>query len=567
MIKILHIIQALGNGGGPRALIATAKKSADCGKFSHRILSLLSVDKKAYELAVDASLPVLVSKDKDEIKREIENADIVHVHFWNTPEIYEFFKSDLPPMRMLIWFHIGGQSVPQIITEKLVNFADFALACSPFTYDHPVFMKLEPGEKLRKTSMVYGAADFDRLEGLDPKPHDSFNVGYVGTFSLIKMHRNFISMSASIDIPDIRIIVCGHLVDEVFVEEAQCSDAASRFDFMGFVPDIKNVYEMLDVFGYPLCDNTYAAAELTLQEAMFAGIPPVVFPAGGIKKLVINDFTGLVVNSEIEYKEAIEYLYHNRKERKRIGDNAQNYARQIFGAYNAAKKLNKIYEYMMKIPPRNRLWGEKPFLSLLDQPVTIQDLTGERYTKKMTGAEHFIESLGKTDEAAYLVTSMKSTDFLELLKCEEKIAVTPRVMFCNDTGGILQYEAYYPEDPYLRLWSGLKWKSQKEYSNALGDFSSAKALGMNHWRISWYISQAAEKVGQITLAKQYLQHVIDEMPDFKDAQEMLQRLGSHVDLPEKQEKFITMCPHCDEKVLVSQKGQWACPVCKNEFVV
>ncbi len=567
MPKILHIIQSLGNGGGPRAMIAAAKHSKDSGDFHHQVISINEADPCAIKLAKEAGLNVSAPTDMDTIKHEIKKADIVQVSWWNTPQIYDFLRSELPEMRLIIWYHVAGDTVPQIITKEVVDYADFALACSPYTYDHPVFLDLSPEKRVNKTGMVYGATDFDWFSGLEHKPHDTFNVGYVGTVSLIKMHPDYVKMNAAIDIPNVRFIICGFVVDEIFKKQADASGRADRFDFRGHVNDVKNIYETLDVFGYPLCKDTYAAAELTLQESMYAGIPPVVFPESGIKKLVINDYTGLVVRSETEYKQAVEYLYHHPEERKRIGLNAKTYARQIFGAKNAAKKLNLIYRQMMAQPKKTRAWTDKSILNIVDQPVTLQDLTGESPVKHtISGAEIFINSLGDTREAQHLTTSMCSENIQELLNADSEIASCPRVMFCNDTGGILQYEGYYLRDPYLRMWAGLVWANQEEYMNAVNDFLSAVNLGFPHWRVYWYLAHADEKTGNFTRARDSLNKVLESEPGFLKAKEMLECIKNNVDFCQDSKPFSVMCPYCNESVYVDRQGQWGCPCCKNEFV-
>lgn len=52
---------------------------------------------------------------------------------------------------------------------------------------------------------------------------------------------------------------------------------------------------------------------------------------------MINNYTGLVAQSESEYTQAIEYLYHHPEERLRLGRNAKEYAQQLFGAENVAE--------------------------------------------------------------------------------------------------------------------------------------------------------------------------------------------------------------------------------------
>ncbi|MCP3921132.1 MAG: glycosyltransferase, partial [Desulfobacterales bacterium] len=181
MIKVLHIVHSLASGGGPRAVIALAKYSGRSGQIHHSIASLLPADPHMVKLTEDAGLSVYVPEDRNALFRMIQDTDIVHLSWWNTPEIYEFLRSELPEMRLIIWFHVGGETAPQIITKKLVDFADYALACSPYTYERPVFENLPPREKIDKTGMVYGATDFERLTGIVRKPHNGFNVGYVGT--------------------------------------------------------------------------------------------------------------------------------------------------------------------------------------------------------------------------------------------------------------------------------------------------------------------------------------------------------------------------------------------------
>ncbi len=521
--KILHIIQGFYRGGSGRALVAVAKYSSQVGSFQHRVVSLAPADPSAIDMAKEAGLSVVNAPDRDTVLSEIENADIVHLHFWNNPQMYEFLRADLPEMRLLIWFHVAGDKPPQIITKELVNFSDFALACSPYTYEHLVFQNLPAEVRLKKTGMVYGAADFDRVSGVQSKPHDGFNVGYIGHVNLAKMHPNYIGMSAQVDIPNVRFIVCGGGTIGYLQQQAQQLGVAERFDFRGPIEDIKSVIEILDVYGYPLCEDTYAAAELNLQEAMYGGVPPVVFPYGGVKRLVIDNYTGFVVRSELEYKQAIEYLYHHPEERARLGRNAKEYAQQIFGAENAAKALNPIYERLIEWPKRRREWGIDPHSTLLYQPISLQDLTGQ--PEELVGAEVFAKSLGDTaPEFTLSLTSQKSQ---ELFEAEQKIAASSILLSLGE-GGIVQYRDYYPNDAYLRLWSGLVLQQQGRNPEAVSELIAAINLGCTHWRVSWYLAQVADKINDIALAEQALHTVVQAVPDFVAAGEMLKRLQSNL---------------------------------------
>ena len=221
MTKIIHIIQQLSLGGASRALIATAKYSSQQSPVQHQVISLLPLDTRALEIAQAAGISVINAPDRTRLTAELQSADIVQVHFWNVPELYEFLQLKLPPIRLVIWFHIAGDKPPQVVTKPLIDYADFAIACSPYTYENSVFQSLSPEVKLQKTGMVYGAADFARLSNLQPQSHSTFNVGYIGTVHFSKLHRNYVSMSAAIAIPNIRFIICGPGMGQYLQQQAQ----------------------------------------------------------------------------------------------------------------------------------------------------------------------------------------------------------------------------------------------------------------------------------------------------------------------------------------------------------
>jgi glycosyltransferase involved in cell wall biosynthesis len=520
-IKVLHIIQWHCLGGAARGMIATAKYSAQLSNIQHRIVSLKEAVPKATELAHQAGISVISAPDGETLKSELENADIVHVHFWNNPQMYEFLKSELPPMRLLMWFHVAGDCPPQVITKELVHLADVAIPCNPYSYQLPVFKTLPAEAKFHKVSMVYDAADFERVAGIVSKPHDTFNVGYIGALNSSKMHPRYIQMSAAVDIPNIQFIVCGGGGNNIqfLKQQAQTLGAEQKFDFRGFVEDIKSVIETFDVYGYPLCEDTYAAAELNLQEVMYAGVPPVVFPYGGVKQLVIHNYTGFLVHSEAEYKEAIEYLYHHPEERKRLGNNAREYARQIFGAENAAKALNPIYKRLLDQPKCKREWGIPRETSLLDEPISLVDILNS--SQSLSGAEQFIQSLG--DTAPQFSTSFYFNNFQEVLKADLEISNSSTLLYGGE-GGLFQYKNYYQEDGYLNLWSGLVLQRLGQHFQAIASFQAALNFGCDRWRVAWYLAQSAYQINELELAEQALQSVLQFIPDLQEARQMLQEL-------------------------------------------
>lgn len=473
MIRILHIIDTLSGAGPTRSLISLAKYASEKGlEQEHRVVAL---KEEFYPVSLlfakKAGLDVLRNPGSDRISEEIKEADIVQLHFWNNPTLNEFLRSDWPSMRLLTWLKVFGEHPPQVVSKELLQYSDFVLATSPLTLKLPVFDKLLAEEK---ADFVYGMADWSRLKDVEPRDHEPFTVGYIGTVNYTKMHPQFIRMSAAVSIPNVRFIVCGGGIECELAEEADSLNAGERFEFRGYVENIRSVMETLDVFGYPLCEDTYATSEKSIQEAMYAGVPPVVFPHGGCSDLVQHEKTGLVVNSEKEYSEAIEFLYHNPEFRTQLGRNASEYARQVFDSEKAVLKMHDVYERMMDQSKRKRTWR-----------------SSEVESNKRSASKDFAENLG--DKGIEFFVSLSDDDSATLLKVEEKIAASSPLMVSGE-GGINQYRNYYPNDSYLRLWSGLCLQKNGDHQKAINEFDAAIELGLNDERVKNYRLQSLSQV-------------------------------------------------------------------------
>ncbi len=530
MINVLHVIQGLSLGGAARSMVAVSKYQMRAGNYHHTVASLLPTNEESLQLAKEAGMDVLIEPDRQALTQAIERADIVQIEWWNNPEIAHFFQNILPPMRLTMWCHVAGDHAPQVITNKIRDYPDRIILACPYSYELPVIQSLPTIKRMEKAAMVYDPADFSRLEGLWPKPHKGFNVGYIGTVDFTKMYSNFIPMSASIEIPDVRFLVCGGGIQETLMEQAQELGALDRFEFPGYVRDIRTILEILDVYGYPLCEDTYAAGELNLQEAMFAGVPPVVFPYGGLKHLVVNDFTGLIVHNEIEYKQAVEYLYHFPEERARMGKNARYYANDIFGAENSARKLDEVYRQLMACPKTDHLWGYLPNVDITEQAVTLTDLTSP--LEELNGSHLFIQSL---DEAkAPFEISMIGVDDEEIFSAEEAIAGSSRLLSSTFSGGILHYSKFFSEDKYLHLWSGLVLAHQRKHGEAATEFQKAIDGGLAHWRVFLYQARSCAECGNLYKEREAAEKVLSLNPACREAENLLNTVRPLIDAYERE---------------------------------
>jgi glycosyltransferase involved in cell wall biosynthesis len=428
MIRVLHVLRFLHTGGASRSACAIAGVMEQAGRAENRILSLLPATAGGLCLARQAGLPVLDAPGAEELRREMAAADVVQVHWWNNPQTDELLRGDLPPMRLLVFVHVAGDSPPHAVTRELVEVADFVVAGCGYAHRNcAAIQELPAGERRRRTAVVPATSDFRRLGKPERRPRDTFNVGYLGTLELKKIHPAFVAMSARVRVPGVRFLVGGKGPSDVLERQARELAAADRFRFLGYVEEVGAALAEMDVFGYPLGERP--GAELSVQEALYAGVPPVVFPLGGLQDAVIHGETGLVVESEDEYVAAIERLFHHPQERRRLSENARTFARRTFGAFNSARKMARVYARLMRAPKRTRQWGDGAGPGL--------------------GAARFAESLGEA--GAPFRACLRGGADGELQAAEARIAAASPVM----QWALEQYHEHYPDDPHLRLWRQL----------------------------------------------------------------------------------------------------------------
>lgn len=476
MIHVVHVVKAWG-GGATRATCAAAKYLRRTGRFRHTYVALTDFGfERGRGLAADAGLRIVKAPGRDALRAELEAADVVQVEWWNNSSVERFLRSDLPPLRLVVFVHVAGDVFPSLLRRELVDFADFCVAGCRYAYERPAFQSLAAAERSRKTAVVPATCDFERLRGLEPRAHCGFQVGYVGQVDRRKMHPDFVAMSARVRVPGVRFLVCGRGEVEALERQAASLGAADRFELRGWVEDVRGVFEVLDVFGYPVGINT--GSELSLHEALYAGVPPVVFARGGIGDVVRHGFNGLVAGDGREYAEAIEHLYHHPEERRRLAANARSFARRELGGERSAARLAEVYEKVMELPKRRRSWPQA-----IGSPAPEDEGTA--------GARLWIGSLGEAGEP--FRRSLEAREEAAALAAEEEIAGVSKFGLWS----LREYAHFHPRDRYLPLWQGLVAERHGDAEAAGRHYACAVDNGLTHPRIRAYLARATAAAGRV----------------------------------------------------------------------
>ena len=446
---ILHITTYLSGGPG-RVYLSTLKFSKNTTDFfAHEfiILDEKHTTPSSLKLFSEYSDCIHIGKSDAFIKEKIDKADIVQIDWWNHPLIYNFLTNfTFPPSRIVLCSHVNGLSRPNIITESLVEFSDVFLATTKATRKHSLFQSETGVQHHKKLRYVTFPIDFESFGTIQPKTHKDFNVGYIGTFDYSKMHKNFFSMSAAVDVPKIKFIICDRLDDIGKVKLEAQKYPAGNFQFMGFTENIKNILEILDVFGYPLNTNHFGGGEQVIGEAMYAGLPIVAFSNPPEQEIISHNETGILVDDEQSYTEAIKALYLNPNERVRIGMNARRHVMKNFDPIQCFQKLESIYKEVMRLDKKSRT-----FRTLTDN---------DNASSNDLGARLFIQSLGH--QGSEFLQSYKQGGEGSNTAINKVIEEVETGMKMVTKGSLFQYLYYFPDDAFLNFWAGLISQADNE---------------------------------------------------------------------------------------------------------
>lgn len=467
-MKILHLIPRWIGGGPERSILTTAARSAELGVRHHRTLVVLDtpVAPRLLVAARKLDIRVVIQPDLETLCQLASNADVLEVNYWNHPRLTALLgEIELPPARVVIRSHILGTAAPQVLTTELGRFADLLILTTELARSSAgAIAAIDAGKPVE---VIFGIADMSRLDGFARKPHNGCVFGYLGTVNDAKMHPRFAEMAAAARHPDARFVVYGGGGGEDALRRRLAAlGLGDRAAVMGHVEDIRSAFQGMDVFGYPLTEHTYATSEKALQEAMWVGIPPLVFGHGGVRPLVEHEQTGLIVSTEAEYVSAIDRLAEDADLRERLGKNARSFARDRFDAL---------------------VWTRKT-IEVLERVATGPKLTRERLSEKAAGAaERFIASLGECGgpfAISHAATKHGNAD--AAIQAADRTIATSNTLLARGEGGVIHYRKEAPDDPYLCLWSGLIAEAAGQTALAVSEYDAAERLGLNDERAKTY---------------------------------------------------------------------------------
>lgn len=334
--KILHITPHLGGGVGHVILgwVCTDKV------YDHEIVTLDYANVKAREICAKNSINLHPCVSHLNVLKLIPKFDVVILHFWNHPLLYDFIiRNELPPCRLIIYSHVSGLYAPNLITKKILRYSE------KFIYTTRISKEIDS-----TNDVILSTAGIEHVKNLNHKTQEQYSLGYIGTVDYSKMHPDYIRTIGRIKNAKFLIIGGGN-------ENEIAKSADERFEFYGQVEDVRPYLSKMDVFAYLLNPTHFGTAEQVLQEAMAAGVVPVVLNNKCETTLVEHGLTGLVAKNLDEYISFVELLRKDVSLRNKLSVNAKKYAKDNFSLETFVKKWREVLNKVLLMKKKSKKWS------------------------------------------------------------------------------------------------------------------------------------------------------------------------------------------------------------------
>ncbi len=345
---ILHIASHLGDGAG-KAISGLAILGSADNLDTHRIL-LLEKPRKTNHIEACQKQGIQVLP-KDILTEAINWADVVVLNWWGGT-VMEKFLENFPqnPCRLMLWLHKNGFYDPPL-PEKLVGMCDHLLVTSPLTLTNTAW---------KDGTLVYGFGDF-RPEKLLPKRNyglqsDRFVIGYVGMPSYKRFPENAVDyFKVVVDvIPKVQFIMVGEYSEE-FRCDLERADLLEHVKLLGWRKDVYALLAGFDVFGYLLRSDTFATTENSVLEAMAMGLP-VVMPRKPIGKYVLGEGNGFLIETPLEFADAMRKLYQSQSLRAEKGQAARRYVLENYNVEDNMQRFEKACHMVLQGSKKLRIF-------------------------------------------------------------------------------------------------------------------------------------------------------------------------------------------------------------------
>ena len=360
-IRLTHIVFSLDMGGLEKLVVELANR-VDKSRFITSVCCLTKEGTLSQELVkngikvfyfnkqggVDLFLPFRIARL---LKKE--KIDIVHTHD-SSANLYGSVAGKLAGVKVIINTEHGGIYF-ETRRKRLINRILCLLNDREICVSNNVKKDLlSMGLSSKRLTVIHNGIDFDRFDLQMDKNNIRKGFGFnnsdfiITTIGRLSGEKNQIMLLEVVKpilekIPEARFTITGRgPLRKDLQEYAVRLQVAEKVVFLGERDDVAPVLKMSDCF--VLCSN-YESFGLTILEAMAAGIPVIATDVGGVKEIVNNGETGILVpkDNKEELTRAIIAIKSDPLFAAQIALQAKEMVKNNYGIEAMVKEHENLY--------------------------------------------------------------------------------------------------------------------------------------------------------------------------------------------------------------------------------
>jgi glycosyltransferase involved in cell wall biosynthesis len=358
-MRVLQMISSGGFYGAERMVIqlSAALQEMDCrtmlAVFRNESREHLEVAERALEAGLHVEeIPCRGRFDRRTVARIRElarefGADVVHCHGYK-PNFYAWVALHNAGPKLMSTCHLYTDETLPLrfygwLDRRILRRYDAVSAVSEAERNRV----LRSGVRAEKVKVINNGIDCAAFTGARP------SILYpgallVGTVGRLTAQKNPVGILAAAR-EAVRAGINAHFVyvgdgpDRQKLESLRNEwGMEGRVDFLGFRPDMPNIYASLDLFVLPSMDE---GLPMALLECMAAGTPVIATRVGAVEKVVRDGETGLLVNpgDQTALNSAVLRLLEDRNLAQSLGAKGQRRVREHFSSEAMARNYLEIY--------------------------------------------------------------------------------------------------------------------------------------------------------------------------------------------------------------------------------
>jgi sugar transferase (PEP-CTERM/EpsH1 system associated) len=365
-IRVMHVVEAFGIGGGVENGIANLIEHVDPHSFEHVLCAVFQVGPMTERYPLDR-VP-LVSLDQRRARARSQfwplvrmirkvKPDLVHSRNWGAIEAV--FAARWTGIRAIHSEHgVEADQSAEPWRRRWLRRAAYASADRVFSVSQELQENLarRNGFARRRIGVIHNGVDVRRFRpdaeaGKKLRAElriaaDEFVIGCVGRMSPVKDYRTMLRATEifSRNCQSWRLLLVGDGPERAELERvvAGSDKLRSRVQFLGTTDRVVELLNVLDVY---VLSSIIEGISNSLLEAMATGVPVIATHTGGTPEVVVDRQSGLLapVGAPEELAERLISLYRQPQERQRLGRAGQRRASEEFSLDSMVRRYEEMY--------------------------------------------------------------------------------------------------------------------------------------------------------------------------------------------------------------------------------